>query len=159
MCFARQILPSAVGLPVASIMLAVLIPKRLVVMLMNLTQLSFISAWGAAIIFKEVAAVALICAIVLFWQREDLSSIGLRKMSFTDIQSGIVTSALSILIPTLIHASRRNSDFSDSRAVVAALLALPLWFRLSGTLVNGVAEETILRGYAIERLTEIARSR
>jgi hypothetical protein len=95
-----------VSLSVASVLLAVLIPRQFVATIASWTGLSWVSAWGTAVIAKEVVALALICAIVLFWERKTLVSIGLRATSLIDIVGGLATFVLSIIIPTVVSRSQ-----------------------------------------------------
>lgn len=157
----NKVLSSILGLSAASILLAEPIPTRIVVFLVDQTGLSWVSVWGVAFIAKELMAFILICTIVFAWERQTLRSIGLHAPSVIDAVSGTLTFLLSICLQTMVesfHSNMQPSSASGTKSAIAVLLTLPLWFRISATLVNGISEETISRGFAIERLEMITNS-
>ncbi len=157
----KKVLPSIVGLPIALFLLAEPMPSRFLAFLVSWTSLSWVSVWGIVFIAKDVVVLVLICAIVLGWEHQNLRSIGLRAPSTLDAISAITTFFLSIWLQATVESFHSNvapPDASGTKLTLAALLSLPLWFRISGTIVNGISEETISRGFAIERLETITNS-
>jgi membrane protease YdiL (CAAX protease family) len=157
----KQALSTVVGLFVGSVLLTAPIPNQFIVSLATWTGLSSASVWDLAFIANELVAFALICAIVVVWEHRPLRSVGFRSPSITDVLCGIAVSGLSVWLLALVegtHSGAPVSEASGAPSALAVLLSLPLWFRISGTIVNAISEETIFRGFAIERLETITRS-
>jgi membrane protease YdiL (CAAX protease family) len=104
---------------------------------------------GLVIHWINLAAVV---AIVILWERRPLTSIGVVPMRWWTLPVGIVagfviTFASGILVGTLgLHS---DVEF------VSKLQSLPVVLRALTALTAGVFEETLFRGYALERLTTL----
>ena len=95
---------------------------------------------------------AVLIAIVVFGERRSLASIGLRPIRWWTIPAGLFAGvAITLLSGTLVTALRLSSDVQ----FVTYLQSLPFVTRLLLALTAGVFEETLYRGYALERLTMI----
>lgn len=95
--------------------------------------------------------VALI-AIVVLWERQPLASIGLKPVRWWTIPAGLLAGvAITFLAGILVSALGLTPDTQFA----AYLQSLPFITRLLLVLTAGVFEETLYRGYAIERLTII----
>jgi membrane protease YdiL (CAAX protease family) len=95
---------------------------------------------------------AALIAIVVFGERRSLASIGLRRIRWWTIPAGLFAGvAITFLSGTLVSALRLSSDVQ----FVTYLQSLPFVTRLLLALTAGVFEETLYRGYALERLTMI----
>ncbi len=95
---------------------------------------------------------AALIAIVVFGERQPLASIGLRPIRWWTIPAGLFAGvAITFLSGTLVNALRLSPDVQ----FVTYLQSLPFVTRLLLALTAGVFEETLYRGYALERLTMI----
>jgi uncharacterized protein len=103
--------------------------------------------------------VTLILALVIFWERQPLHSIGLRPLQWQSIIWGLVLAgALMLLMPLWAGALSRVGLPPSYEGGLAKLAGLPRWFLVLAAVTAGVAEETLYRGYAIERLSALVGS-
>jgi uncharacterized protein len=114
----------------------------------------FVTSIKHDLVFKWIRAIALILLVIL-WEREPLSSIGLRKMSWSD--------ALSVLGGfLLVFVTARLIDWFLPRTVPnnvqLALMLLGFPLRAGMALTAAVTEEVESRGYLLERLESITGS-
>ena len=94
-------------------------------------------------------------AVIVFWERLPLASIGLRPVRWWTIPAGLLAGvAITFLSGALVTALRFGSDTQYA----AYLQSLPFMLRLGLVVTAGVFEEVLYRGYAIERLTTICQS-
>lgn len=122
--------------------------------------LSWISAWELVGLISKLLVITAIPAIVVYWERRSLTSIGMRGMRLGDMFA-----ALAIVL-VYLQIDPRLARVAYSLPVVAAELttgsvlyaSLPKWLDISGLLANAVAEEIGYRGYAIERIEELTGS-
>ncbi len=104
------------------------------------------------------ALFALIVAIVILWERRSLDSVGFGRLSWQSLGLGLGCTAFVIAVNSVVvpfFTKLGIVDFSKGFAVVASW---PLWLRMFAALSAGVVEETLFRGYAIERLVLFTRS-
>jgi uncharacterized protein len=95
---------------------------------------------------------AAMIAIVVFGERRSLASIGLRPIRWWTIPAGLLAGVvITLLSGALVSALRLSSDVQFA----SYLQSLPFVTRLLLALTAGVFEETLYRGYALERLTMI----
>jgi membrane protease YdiL (CAAX protease family) len=97
---------------------------------------------------------------ILVLERRPLSSIGLRRLRRPDISLAIVTGFLMVVGVVLIY----NVVFPVLHLTMnvremGSLLNTPFWYRFLLVTRAAVAEETLFRGYPIERITEWSGSR
>jgi membrane protease YdiL (CAAX protease family) len=109
----------------------------------------------AARVTEQVFAWALfglVLAIVILWERQSLSSIGFR-LHWPSLAWGLVLTAVLIFItgPVGDWALKQTALAGFERGF-AKLEELPGWFLIVAAVTAGVVEETLYRGYAIERL-------
>jgi membrane protease YdiL (CAAX protease family) len=117
--------------------------------LSNLTQ-------DAGVLIKEWAVTIVVVAIVLFWERKPLTSIGLRLPNWIDLAAMAGAFVAAIVASSIVASlTEHGSSLPDLRT----LLAVPWAMKLALTLTAGICEETILRGYALERLIGIFKNR
>ncbi|HEU5312702.1 MAG TPA: type II CAAX endopeptidase family protein [Candidatus Udaeobacter sp.] len=114
--------------------------------------------WGSEVLW--LGLIVAVYAYVLFVERRSLSSIGFRRLRWLDIVLGVVTSFLmvvgiiliwNVLFP-LLHLKMNVSE-------MASILNTPFWYRFLTVTRAAVAEETLFRGYGIERISEWSGSR
>lgn len=128
-----------------------------------------LGSWGERLISRAPlvghellwwVAVVVLLLYVLLVERRPLASIGFRKLRVWDlpvaIPAGILMVAIvvfmySIVFPAL-HLRMNTAEMSK-------LAATPFWYRFMLVTRAAVAEETLFRGYPIERLLEVTRSR
>jgi membrane protease YdiL (CAAX protease family) len=93
--------------------------------------------------------------IVLLLERQSLSSIGIKKMSWHDVLWGVVgfiVGAFSFILTTpLVNAL----GLSTTSGGIARLAQIPLVLRIGIVITAGVTEEILFRGYPIERLNKL----
>jgi membrane protease YdiL (CAAX protease family) len=106
-----------------------------------------------------VSVCAMVLAIVIFWERRTLSSIGLKPLSLRSIAWGGVFAAFLIWAysPFLgwVMALARIPWFTEG---AAKLTAYPVWYLTLIIIIGGTAEELLHRGYLIERLAGLTGS-
>ncbi len=109
-------------------------------------------AWGIVVHWINFAAVI---AVVILLERQRLNSIGLRRLHWWTIPLGVVAGLAIIPISALV--SKALGASADAR-FAAFLQALPFTTRVLLVLTAGVFEETLFRGYALERLASAFKS-
>ncbi len=93
---------------------------------------------------------ALLLVIVLRWEREPLQSIGWRSPRWFTLPFGIAAGVLIVIASGFVtQALQLKSDTQ----FVTFLQSLPLALRVVLVVTAGVFEETLFRGYALERLS------
>ena len=120
-------------------------PERLVTKLLD--QLALWSMFAAII------------AVVLVWEGRPLTSIGLQPFDWGSLAWGVALAVglITVVAPiaTWVVAVLGLSGFESG---LAKVLPLPIWFRLIAVITAGVVEETLFRGYAVERLALLTGS-
>jgi uncharacterized protein len=95
-----------------------------------------------------------ICWIVIVWENQPLSSIGLHPFRWNSVLWGLLFTAFLIFIysPFLIKIIGwfGVSGFSNG---LDKLASLPLWYLTIAVIIGGIVEEGLYRGYATERLS------
>lgn len=106
-----------------------------------------------------LSLVAVILALVVFWEKQPLVSIGLKRFHWQSVAWGLaLASTLILLVPVWAGALSRLGLPPSYESGFAKLAGLPRWFLVFAALTAGVAEETLYRGYAIERLSSLTGS-
>jgi membrane protease YdiL (CAAX protease family) len=108
--------------------------------------------------FRLLALTAGVIAMVL-WERRPLDSIGWQGVSGVSLAWGAALAFIFIrvLVPLEMLALKRL-QLGDFSAGLARLVHLPPGVLIFAALVAGVAEETLFRGYAFTRLSELTGS-
>jgi len=91
-------------------------------------------------------------ALVRYWERLPLSSIGLRRPSGRDLLWGVVGFVLGAITFVFTGPLVQALNLETTTPGIAKLATLPVWFRLLIVITAGVTEEVLFRGYPIERL-------
>ncbi len=95
----------------------------------------------------------LILAVVILWEKQPLSSIGWRHLSWESLAWGLVLAgALIFLVSPVLIWLLKKTGLSGFEGGLAKLANLPVWFLVIAAVTAGVVEEALYRGYAIERL-------
>jgi membrane protease YdiL (CAAX protease family) len=105
--------------------------------------------WGTVVHWANFAA---LIAVVLLVEHQRLTSIGLRPLTWWTIPLGLVAGLLIIPISGFLASAVGAS--ADAH-FTAFLLSLPFATRLILVVTAGVFEETLYRGYALERLASL----
>jgi membrane protease YdiL (CAAX protease family) len=128
-----------------------------------------IVAWGIAGDAKKLCVLFFLPLAVIFWEHRPLSSLGLRRPTMSEASLGIgifilteVAALLALVITRLVIMKLGWGSLSFSSAyrdqAASRLLALPIGLGILGAVINGIVEELVARGYAIERLEALTRS-
>ena len=103
--------------------------------------------------------VVLIIALVVNWEKQPLRSIGLQPFKWRSVLWGLALAAsLILLTPVWANTLSRVGIQPSFESGFAKLVGLPLWFLVLAAVTAGVAEETLYRGYAVERLAFLTGS-
>ncbi len=106
------------------------------------------------VVFEWVVALALV-AIVVWWERQPLSSIGFRAPSLRDCVAFVV---IGVGMYAVLAVSSIRAHAPDA-VPPAEIAAVPLALRIVMFLTAGFCEEVMLRAYPIERLTPLTGQR
>ncbi len=108
------------------------------------------------ILLIEWAVALTLLAIIVFWERRPLNSVGVMRGPSSDWLAAflvlVFTMLATVIISSLAHLKPMGPD------LVRRIGALPLWLRIGLALTAGFCEELSFRGYAIERLRELTGS-
>ncbi len=100
-----------------------------------------------------------ICFIVIFWEKQPLSSIGLHGLRWVSIVWGLIFAIFMIFVysPLLVRVMNWFGipGFDNG---LGKLTSLPIWYLLSAVIIGGIVEEGLYRGYATERLSLLTGS-
>lgn len=111
--------------------------------------------WGREAFWWGLFAVVVL--YVLFAESKKLSSIAIRRITWKTfvfgLLGGVVLSAgIPAIIFVVLPALHMQMDFN---AAAKQLLNTPFWYRVALVTRAAVVEETLFRGYGIERITEL----
>ena len=97
---------------------------------------------------------AIIVAIVIFWERRPLASMWLRPFAWQSIAWGLLFAAATIYVvmPILTRGSR-TAGIPGFEAGMAKILVLPVWLRVVAVVTAGIVKDALFLGYAFTRLT------
>jgi uncharacterized protein len=98
-------------------------------------------------------------SIVLFREHRPISSIGLRPLRLQSLGIGVVAGFLISLVFPTMQLLLQKFGLEGYEKGLALFYTLPLWRRVFAVITAGVVEETLYRGYGIERVTELTRNR
>jgi membrane protease YdiL (CAAX protease family) len=103
--------------------------------------------------------VAGVIAVVSFWEGRPLASIGWHGFGWASLAWGAAFAIfiMWVVVPLEVGvlAKLRLGGFE---AGLARLSCLPMWFLVFAAMTAGIAEETLFRGYAFERVAELTSS-
>lgn len=102
---------------------------------------------------------AVVLTVVVCAERQTLASIGLRRPRGSTIIWGLllVFSINFLLAPAMMWVVNKSGLPGYERGLTR-LLELPIWYRMFLAVSAGVVEETLYRGYAVERLASLTGS-
>jgi len=147
----RAVMPTLFGLVVALILPSILIysfPQR--------------RDFFSETIIKECilwTLAAAVLSIVVYWEKQPLSSIGLIKPTWRSLRLGIVGFISLSIVYGLVALLQQILGISGVEPGMTRLLTLPLWLRLLLVFRAAIVEEILYRGYPIERIAWLSGSR
>ena len=113
-------------------------------------------------IVREWSVSALLVAIVIFWERLPLTSVGFKMPRLTDVGCVLLTIVMTFVgngAAMAIGSLFTAGHLAALPASLAGILSIPLGIRVAIAITAGICEEFTVRGYAIERLTQLTSSR
>jgi membrane protease YdiL (CAAX protease family) len=94
--------------------------------------------------------------VVIRWERLPLSSIGLRRPGWSTAISGLLLGLGTLyVLPLVTHPLMNALALGGFEPGLRKIARLPDWFRVFVAVTAGPVEETLYRGYAVERLATI----
>ncbi|MDE1938585.1 MAG: CPBP family intramembrane metalloprotease [Alphaproteobacteria bacterium] len=109
--------------------------------------------WGIVVHWINLAV---LIAVVILAERQSLTSIGLRSLRWWTIPLGLLA---GVVITALAGVLVRALGVSTDQHLATFLQSLPFSVRLLLVVTAGVFEETLYRGYALERLASAFNSK
>ena len=114
-----------------------------------------------SVMYYWIQALAII-ALVVFWERRDLGSIGFKPIGRIDAMwaaAGVIASLLLFgTVFVFLPASLQSEIRQLGRERLVTIAAIPLPVRVAALFTAAITEEILYRGYAIERLEELTGS-
>lgn len=106
------------------------------------------------------ALLLLVLLYVVVVERRPLSSIGFKRPSLMSFVWGFLAAAVSLIGLGLILAFVAPAlGLKLNQGAMNAILQTPLWYRVALVTRAAFVEETLFRGYGIERLQELTGNR
>ena len=105
------------------------------------------------LVFCGLAVVVVL--VVLRGERMPLRSIGVRRPDSSTIVTALMITAAGCLLGLLTAPLVTAVGAEGAAGGVATLAMWPAWFRLFVGTTSGIVEETLYRGYAVERLAAL----
>lgn len=106
-------------------------------------------------IAEEWGLVALLLGVILFWERQALATIGIKRMSGRDVAAGILGFLLGALSFVLTTPLIGFLGLETTSTGISKLAQVPVALRVAVVLTAGITEEILFRGYPIERITAL----
>ena len=127
-----------------------------------LAGISNVTSWYLVDPLIRTLQVAGLCATVLFLEREPLRSVGLKMPTLSDLGLGLAlfaaVEAANGLFSVLLWVAFPHSMANVGREGIRQMMRLPVEVGLMIALTNGIGEELVARGFAINRLGRITGS-
>lgn len=118
------------------------------------TDLAIPSRVVAFIIEEWIIALALVF-LVLFWERQSLGSIGIKKVSGRDLLWGVIGFFVGAVSFVLTDPVVKALGLGTTSGGIAQLAQVPVALRMAIVVTAGITEEILFRGYPIERLSSL----
>jgi membrane protease YdiL (CAAX protease family) len=102
------------------------------------------------------AFLAFVLFVVVYVEKRPIISIGLRRPDWSTFVSGLLLGiSVLFILPLITKLLVHVFGFSGPEKGLVPLRGLPIWFRVFLALTGGIIEETLYRGYAVERLATL----
>ena len=109
--------------------------------------------------FGLVAICAAVLAILLVWEKQPLSAIGLQPPRWQSLVWGLALTGFFVFaFSPLAFWLLQHLRLSGFDAGLAKLAHLPVWYLILAVVIGGTVEEILYRGYAVERLASLTGS-
>lgn len=106
------------------------------------------------------ALAVLVVLIIVGPERQSLRSIGFRAPSRVTVVTGLTLFVITFVLLPLVTAPLGHAlGSAGADAGVRRIRAWPIWFRLFVSFTSGPVEETLYRGYIVERLLAMTNRR
>ncbi len=99
--------------------------------------------------------VALLLIVVFAWEKQPLTSIGLRQMARQDWRWTMIAWGIGGISFWITGPLLTRLGLSTTTTGIGTIAQLPIWLRIAVVATAGFTEEILFRGYAIERLTSL----
>ena len=116
---------------------------------------------GAALLGELVLVVlcASVLVIVVRWEHQPLSSVGVLPLRWQSAAWGAALAAFIIWVyAPLLARAMAFAHLPWFTEGLAKLTAFPVWFLALAVVIGGTGEELLYRGYAVERLATVTGS-
>lgn len=120
------------------------------------SSLHFLAAVFIGAMLLQWIVVLLMAAIVRFWEKRPLASVGIRRPSRADLLFAAAWWPLVFPIRVVLAFAPKWLRYDP--VAMSATMALPFRVRLFLVLANPISEEFLFRGFVIERLEEMTGS-
>jgi len=114
------------------------------------------------VLVREWSVTAAVLAIVIFWERLPLATVGLKTPKLADVGWMLMMIVVTFIgngAAMAVGSVLTNGQPGTGAAVLAGAAAIPAGMRIALALTAGICEEFLSRGYAIERLTALTGNR
>lgn len=149
----RQTLAMATLLGLFLALVVPVLPSFIDPVFFGTAQTSARVAWGIVVHWVNFAA---LIAVVILLERQRLSSIGLRPLHWWTVPVGLVAGVVILVLSGfLVNLLKASSDAHFA----VFLQSLPFTTRLLLVVTAGIFEETLYRGYALERLASVFKNK
>lgn len=99
---------------------------------------------------------AIVIAIVLYWEKQPLASLGLRPFGWSSIGWGFLLAAFIMYVAYPVEVWALGAlGLPGFEAGIAKVVAVPLWIRVFAVVTAGIVEDTLFLGYALQRLRRL----
>ena len=102
--------------------------------------------------------VIILVTIVLFWEKNSLSSLGLIKIKVKDLKWIFIVLILGLILFFISEYLINSINLSSQSNETVALLNIPISIKILMVFTAGITEEIIFRGYLIERINILSSS-
>src|SRR5262245_40128083 len=115
----------------------------------------------------EIVSQLIYCAMagavvlgVVYWEHLPLESIGMRRPEWSTVASAALVVIAGLVLQTfIIGRVAKSVGGPELEAGLQQLSRVPVWFRVFIGITGGIVEETLYRGYAMERLATLTGNR
>lgn len=102
--------------------------------------------------------VGILFILIFFWEKKSWDSIGIRKISKTDVFWGFVVLIIGYMSYLITDPLVRSLNLVSQSSEISGFIIIPLGLRIFMVLTAGITEEIIFRGYLIERTNYLTRN-
>ena len=152
----KDSLPSQPGLPTYATLLVALVGPPLFIVVPDLLFGESRSIGLQVVIHLLYCGLAVFVVwVVVRLERLPLSSIGLRRPGWSTLVTAAVVTLVTLGMPLITGPLMDLLGTEGFEEGLRRLAPMPAWFRIVVGVTAGAVEETLYRGYAVERLAAI----